>query len=349
MTCKKIFLYPLTKEMRRAGSNSYMTNLRSHLNREFRVINDITEVGLLDSIRNFYKTDVFYFNWIEDLPTRKFGLLQVLILPFLLLMCKLTNKKIIWFIHNNISHNNQKLFLKRFIIRLMAKFADLIFSHSGEIALDVPRHKLQIFHHPMEFYRPLPTFGQPTYDLLIWGSVAPYKGISSFVQYVSTNNVLKEQKILIAGRFESQEYFDFVMQNKPANISVKNKILSEDELVELFSKTKYILFTYSSRSVLSSAALCKSLAFAKEVIAPNIGSFKELGEKGLLYTYDNFDELPVILASLAHNETNRIDQAALSNYVVRTDWNSFSAFLAEHIYGKLYPTKTGEVKRCSSI
>ena len=328
---KRVFLYPITKEIIREESNSYIRHLNEQLGAEFEVVNYITKYGLLDAVAKFHKTNIYYFNWIEEVSTKKYGLLQFLILPFLLVGSKLTGKKIVWFIHNNVSHYKDHLLIKKIIIRLMTIFADVIFAHSSGLKLKVPKKKLHIFHHPIEPYRPLLPPADFTYDLLIWGSVSSYKGIYEFVSHVSQSPVLRNYKILVAGAFSSEAYYESVMQIKTDNVTVLKKLLSTEELIDCISMSKYILFTYVSKSILASAALCKTLSFGKEVIGPDIGAFKELGAAKLLYTYRSFKELDQLLTSLGENNGSEINQTDLQAYINKTSWEAFSEFLSLRI------------------
>lgn len=328
---KTIFIYPITKKLMEPGSNSYIRNLVSHLGKEFEIANGVTSIGLFDAFLNFRKSDVFYFNWAEDISTKRFGILQTIALPFLLLLSKVSGKKIVWFVHNNVSHYKRLFLLKKVIIRLMSIFADVILSHSAEITIKVPKERLHVFHHPIEEYRPFFRLDGIKFDLLIWGSVSSYKGVCEFVRYASKSNSLAKYKIMIAGRFDSNEYYETVTREKSDNIEVVNKMLSDDELDDLFSISKYILFTYTSKSILSSASLCKSLSYGKEVIAPRIGAFKELADKGLVYTYDSFQDLEVLLKEIGENKRAKVDQRLLSNYIKETSWPTFTTFLSQHI------------------
>ena len=330
---KSVFLYPITKAVLREGNNDYIKQLMKHLGSDFAISNRVSGVGLLDALLKFRKTDVYYFNWVEDVPTKRFGTVQVFLLFVLLQLCKISNKKVVWFVHNNISHYKERLALKKRVIKLMTRYADLVLSHSTEVKLKLPANKLQIFHHPIEDYQPL-AFTQPfRFDLLIWGKVSAYKGVAEFVQFVASSPVLRNYRILLAGKFASDAYYDEIMKNKPDNLVVRNEFITHDSLLELFLQSRYVLFTYTSTSVLSSAALCKTLSFGKEVIGPNIGSFKELGERKLIYTYDSFQGLGTLLKDLAENKRPQVEAADLRQYVQQTSWKSFSAFVIERING----------------
>src|SRR6476620_7848722 len=138
---KALFIYPITNESYRMGGNSYIPNLIAHLSPTFTVVNKKTNIGLLDMLLKLPKCDALYFNWIEDVAERRFGFLQVVLLTIILFLAKVFGIKIIWFIHNNISHSPRHAGLKKFIVRRMRNAADVILSHANELTLDIPRNR----------------------------------------------------------------------------------------------------------------------------------------------------------------------------------------------------------------
>ncbi len=174
------------------------------------------------------------------------------------------------------------------------------------------------------------------YDLLIWGTVSPYKGISEFIEHLTKAVGFKGYSILIAGKFNSDVYYEYIKNKKPANVTIINKILSEDELIELFATCRYVLFTYNSPSVLSSAALCKTMSFGQEVIGPDLGSFKQLGSKGLLYHYNSFPALEKLLNDLKNQKIIPIDKTSLISYIEKHSWLNFAEFLTSKLNALYY-------------
>jgi beta-1,4-mannosyltransferase len=329
---KKLYLYPFTKATLRAGGNTYIPNLISHLSRHVEIVNtQTTSLGLLDVLIKMPKCDVLYFNWIEDVADKRFGALQVLLLGFILILAKTFNIKVVWFVHNKLSHKKTNRWLKKRVLELMKRYADCILSHSGELQIAGATQKIAVFHHPVEPYKPISSDVPYEYDLLIWGTVNPYKGVDAFLQFNRNNTSLNNFKILIAGKFVSKEYYEALHQLATPNITLQNKILSEDELITVFSKCRYVLFTYNSTSVLSSAALCKTLSYGKTIIGPAVGAFKELGAKGFIYNYTSFEELEPLLFQLEH-ETLPLNQFKLQEYIEQHSWERFSDFIAGNIY-----------------
>jgi len=189
-TKKAVFVYPITVEEVKEGNNNYIRQLVSHLRREFKIVNGVTKIGLVDALRKFGQTDIYYFNWIENGPSKRFGFFQVILLALILAGCKAFNKKVVWFVHNNISHDKSRHRLKLFVAALMGKFADIVFSHSNEITVKVPKERLHVFHHPIEEHQLLDEATPFSYDMLIWGSVLPYKGVLQFVEFASASQSL---------------------------------------------------------------------------------------------------------------------------------------------------------------
>jgi beta-1,4-mannosyltransferase len=328
---KKVYLYPYTTLNKKGEGNKYIENLIKCIQDDIEVVNGKTSIGILDAFLKFRNTDVFYFNWIEDLPTKKFGVFQFFLLLNLLFLIKISNKKIIWFIHNNISHYKQYIKLKIIITKLMSYCSDIVFAHSNEVNIKVNKKKLHVYFHPFDAYDPIEINKHAEYDLIIWGTITPYKGVEKFINHVAVSNTLKNYKILIAGAFSYDDEYKSIMEHPLENVTIINKYINAQELKYYFSISRYNLFTYSSSSILSSAALCHSLSSGMNIIASNIGSFKELGAKKLIYTYETFNELEILLEELKNKEIPPIDQVKVEEFVSGYTWDGFASFVKKHI------------------
>jgi beta-1,4-mannosyltransferase len=329
--CKpSIYLYPITPYTYSFGANDYIIKKSDCLSGDFSIINSQTRIGILDIVLKFFKTDILYFNWIEDLADKSFGYLQVLLLFFILLACRVFDKKIIWFVHNNISHYPKNKWLKKIIRSMMTNFADKIFTHSRQLDLYNKIPNITCFEHPIEENKFVEENANPEFDVLIWGNQSPYKGTSDLLKYNQQNKELQKIKFLIAGSFASDAFYDEIENLREPNIQIINRVIEDEELVELFSRSKYILFCYKKNSVLSSAALSKTLSYGKTIIGPNVGAFKELGEKGLLYTYETFDDLAYKLQASLLNKS-QVDKCRISEYIRATAWCNFKEFLVSEI------------------
>jgi hypothetical protein len=305
-----------------------------HLSKHFNIVNKQTRLGLLDVLMKLPKCDVLYFNWIEDLADKKFGLLQVVLLPFILIFSKIANIKVVWFVHNNLSHRKKNRWLKEKVVALMKQHADVVLSHSAEARIEGLKKPVSVFHHPVAPYNPVVPKTPFTHDLLIWGSVNPYKGVGEFLQFNRNALFLQAYKISIVGKFATQDYYKALVQLATPNVTLENKILNDEELAELLSASRYVLFTYNSASILSSAALCKTLSYGKTIIGPAKGAFKELGSQGFIYNYETFEDLVPLLKRLDREEAHAANEFRLQEYIRDHSWPAFAAFVARKVSGE---------------
>ncbi|TCJ14103.1 hypothetical protein EPD60_08820 [Flaviaesturariibacter flavus] len=321
---KRIYLYPIAQCMFEPGANDYILRVRDCLSGPFEVVNGPTRLGLLDVLRKLPRTDIVYFNWIDDLADRRLGYLQLTLLPLILLWCRLRGIQTVWCVHNNTSHRRSNWWAKKVTERVMARFSDTILCHSRSAHLAPRVARMSFFDHPVSPWQPVPQAAQPGWDLLIWGAVSPYKGVAEFVRHHAADPVLRHRKVLIAGRFSSDALYREVAAAAHPNITLRNEVISEPELRVLMGQCRYVLFCYNSASVLSSGALSKTLSCGKTVIGPAIGAFEELGRRGLIYTYTSLSELGALLEQLGGRQ---VDGGQLRQYTEAHSWTRFGLFL----------------------
>jgi len=331
------YLYPLTNRLSTGIYNPYLDNFMAALSGQLDFVNrnHPSNTGTLNILRFLPGIRFVFLNWIENLPEKKAGLLQTVFLFFLLHTKKIFGLKIIWTLHNKISHSANKLFLKKMIFRQVLKNSDLVITHSeegiqyAENFLKGVSDKIFFFPHPIVPQQPLAQHTKE-FDILIWGTLAPYKGILEFLEYLYAANLQERYKILIVGKSLDQEYFRKIKNLENSNITIRNQFISDKELKELVSKSKIILFTYSGNSVLSSGALIDSIAYHANVIGPEAGAFREMGKSGLIYTYKTFSQLPDIINNLIQsNNESEID--AIKKFIKEHSWNKFAEALEERL------------------
>jgi len=329
---KRIYLYPYTPALVAPHANDYIPQLAKILGQDFELVNGVTTKGLLDLLRHLHKTDLIFFHWIEDLPSRRFIGIQGPLLLLILLLAKVRGVKIAWWIHNNHSHDRRRMWWKKQITRLMVAVSDVIGSHSREQKLYQGRKEVIYFDHPLAPYRPLPHDRRLHSDLLIWGSVSPYKGVTEFVSFAAASPTMHRYQITIAGKISSEAQFRQLQTIRTANIQLHNRKIPDEELEQLYAASRYVLFTYNAPSVLSSAALCHSLSAGCRVIGPRVGAFKELAAKGLIYSYNHFTDLPALLKGISEGSIPEIPEQKVAAYVNTHSWQHFRAVLNPALY-----------------
>ncbi len=328
----KAYIYPITGRNNSGVHNPYRANFTKSSENFINYLNKKhpSNIGILNLFRFIHKTDLLILNWIEDLPDKKGGLFQYFVFYILLRFKKFSRFKIVWILHNKFSHSSSKLFFKKSLFFSLLKRSDIIITHSkeginfAESFLPGVSSKIFYFPHPIvSFKGPIKNNVEKKYDILIWGTLAPYKGIYGFLEFLSANNALNKYRILIAGKAVSSEFFRELQKFKNENIKIRNKFLEEEELKEMVHESKAILFTYSGNSVLSSGALIDSISFGGLVIGPNVGAFSDMGAQGIIKTYDTLSDLLVLLERLDNLDSYEISRKII-DFVNSHTWSEFS-------------------------
>lgn len=298
---------------------------------------------------------VFIFNWFEGIPDFKYGTVFSYLMLLLLRILKLCGKKIVWIYHNKRPHDQGKERLKDLMAKSMACLSDLIVTHASEglesLAENYPDAvgKACFLHHPTknrlgqvpektadtaggESER-LP-FGKNSgdrdkkYDLLIWGSITPYKGVMEFASWLHEHPE-HNLKVCICGGCSGQ-LRDSIQALATDNVEFIPWRLSMQEISILMEQSHFVLSTYRPESVLSSGILMDSLSYGAKVIGPNVGSFRDYAsEPGLsVHTFRDFDEIPGIVA--AHRD-QALDTEAYRRFLDSHDWAHFAEELIQRI------------------
>jgi beta-1,4-mannosyltransferase len=324
-----LFFYPLKARANINTQNPYTLNFIQALRNEFTILNDkdYTSTGILNTSKYLLQIDILLLNWIEDLPDKRGGIMQTIYFVILLIFLKIRKKKIVWVMHNKASHNIHNLFLKKYLFRFLLTFSDMVITHASEgvdFAFSITGKRspnIKYFPHPI-----IPDVvifqDNKEYDILIWGSIAPYKGIAEFLLNLHQAGLANNYRIHLAGKTTNESVKESILPWLNEKITLDDRFIERDELKSLVQKTKVILFTYSSDSILCSGALIDSLSFGATILGPETGNFKDLSKRGLIRVYKDFDELVKLLDVMLVSYTH-ISEPILNDYFKETSWSKY--------------------------
>ncbi len=303
---KKVYLYPKVYP----AENPYILNLEKSISPRFEIINkEFNSSGVIDLFRFLFKTDVYYFNWIENLDSRRYGKLQICIFVIFLLLARNLGKKIVWTLHNKHSHENENSRWSDFMYLLMFKYSDFIITHSGEGIVfsneNFPQYskKVRYLVHPVRQLPATHVQKELKYDLFIWGTIWPYKGIIEFLKFLKTSGN-SHLKVLIAGICINNDIKAELNNILSENIVYHDQFFEMNEIAAFSSQSKFTLFTYKTGSVLSSGSLMDSIAFGSMIIGPDTGAFKDLSLYGFIRTYNSLEDIIGICNSYSPANNN---------------------------------------------
>jgi beta-1,4-mannosyltransferase len=335
----RTYLYPISNRNNRNIYNPYLDNFISNTSNYLNYLNKKfpSDIGILNLYKFLHKTDLLLLNWIEDLPDKKGGVFQGILFLTLLKLKKFSRIKVIWTLHNKFSHNSSKLFLKKLLVSSLLKRSDIIITHSTEgIKFAEALHpgvssRIFYFPHPViPFKGPVKQVSDKKYDILIWGTLAPYKAIDIFLEFLAERNALNNYRILIVGKAVNPEFFMKLRKYESENIEIRNQFIENDELVSMIQQSKVTLFTYSGNSVLSSGALIDSISYGAVVFGPDTGAFAEMGHAGVIRTYESLENLFVLLEQMDQLDNSGIPER-ISEFVESHTWSKFSEAFREKL------------------
>lgn len=316
------YIYPTYNPKRDKSGNLYIKYFRESFEHSDRVVNRMNSLGISSVLFNL-DANIFIFHWVDLIPYKRLGLIQTLFFIFSLNIIQLKKKKIVWVLHNKMSHKGFNPLVER-LMRIMSKSANVVITHSSEGVLfynnEFIKPKNQVISHI-----PHPIYSQDLlinpkvkieWDYIIWGGIGPYKRVFEFLSYVKGQVFFKDKKILICGKCSDIDYLNKIKSVLNSNITFINEFVPEEQLRSYILASQCILFTYGSETVLSSGALIYSLNFNKRIIAPRVGNFMDLGK--VVDCFDEFSEIEFI------DITKAPDTNILCDYLLSNKWENLS-------------------------
>lgn len=305
--CKSLYnLYLYPKVL--SSENPYINDLENAISPFYNVVNkEPNNIGVLNIFKYLFGTKIFYLNWIENIPVRKFGKIQYVAFLIFLYISRKMNKLIIWTLHNKMSHETKNLPLTNSLYRIMFRYADIIITHSRTGIAYAKKYfpdyawKISYIVHPVKHIFSPPNHPNWDYDLIIWGTIWPYKGIVEFLEFIYNNDKYQRYKILIVGQCVDELYKVKIKKYLTNNIVFLDEFFELNKIAQFVSKSRFVLFTYLPESILSSASLMDSIGMGSFVIGPDVGAFNDLKDLNFVYTYHSYDEVFQILETVEIN------------------------------------------------
>lgn len=308
-------------------AHPYSYNACVAISSRFKIVNyghNMSD-GVFDAWRYFRRAQLFWFNWIEGLDRRRIPAFL-----WLLIILKVSGKRIAWTHHNVHPHQNAGISGKC-LTYLLSRFSDHVIIHTREsyglLKLNPDCGRVLYFHHPFFTRKVEDASGvEKQWDLLIWGTMRNSKGVVDFMRFLKTSERARPLRVLVAGRFESDpDYESLRREMQGTNVRVENRFLSESQLNELHAVTKYVFFPYTGSSVLNSGALISSIPRGALIIGPRRGAFKEAGKRGIILLYDSFED---VLDHVDAWGTRKYPAHKIGELMKHNSWENFGLSLS---------------------
>ncbi len=325
----KIVVYPQHAGITGLSTNPYISDfVKAMADAGVLVANAPVRNPLIGMLPHCLEGDALVLHWLESVPDYKHGMVQTLCAVAMLAATRLTGHKVVWFLHNSQSHTSTHPVAKRLITRMLMRHSTLVVTHASQgiatLREQCPQRRKDAvwLHHPtknrIDIARQCRQEAKGiTHDLLIWGTISPYKGLDKWLEHMIAHNVTL--RVHIVGRCADEALAAKITQlaAQAGSVDFENRSITFSELAAEVARSRFVLVPYAAKSVLSSGVLMDSLSVGAKVIGPDVGSFRDYAAEPLLsvYTFGSLDDVEGIVNG---------DDGIL------TDLESYSRFLDEH-------------------
>jgi glycosyltransferase involved in cell wall biosynthesis len=252
------------------------------------------------------KGKILHLNWILSYISGK-GIknnIRAYVIILWIKILKVLNSKIVWTMHNKIPHETKNEELVLNLRNFLIKNCDKIIIHCNsskkiinEVISDKKiKEKVKYIPHgnyignyqlTTDNLRGKFDISNDDFVFLFLGHIRPYKNIKILIE-VFKRLELSTAKLLICGKpidfCLKKDIMNMVEENK--DIIFISKFIPDDKIVKYLNTGDVLVLPYDKKSVLNSGAIYMGLSYGIPVIAPNIGTVKDMGEKEFIFNYD---------------------------------------------------------------
>ncbi|NEQ39105.1 MAG: glycosyltransferase family 4 protein [Okeania sp. SIO3I5] len=306
--------------------------------------------------------DVVHVHWIYSFFRDDHQWLYLLSsLGFILdiCICRITGLKIVWTVHNSISHDSKFPGLELWTRRQFVKLVDRIiclnqmtletiaqeYKFNPAKAIAIPHgHYRDVYQKPVDSAEAkkelnLPESGKVYLNL---GLLRPYKGIENLLQVWQDNqDIFAGNTLLIVGKPWNEDYAQ-KLQDLSAGIDgviIYPEFVDNNKLHLYFSAANVVILPL--KKILNSGSLILAMSFGKPVIAPRLGGIVEVLREANDLLYDPEDKEGLLKAM---QKSTEIDLDELSRLVIkacdRLDWDLIGQQTME-----VYSLATGMIEK----
>lgn len=256
----------------------------------------------LSSRAHFKSIQLLHLNWFENLDDSSSKSMWKSYFRKLVVLAavKFGKKKLVWTMHNRLSHEKKSGKLSRALTRKLVSQADAIVIHSAAsreiLHSQYPNLQPKIVHipHPdfIHVYGPMlpesPEKRTPQLKLLFLGAIKPYKNIELLIEVAK--KFPQAVHMTIAGNSNSDTYRSELQKlaEEASNISLELKFIPDGELPNYIHQSDLLILPYSLESSLNSGTVILGFSYGRTVICPRIGTIDDLngGEDVFDYRYE---------------------------------------------------------------
>lgn len=256
---------------------------------------DVEEFSFKRAMKLDY--DLIHVHWPELFLNSNYflkALLYSILFLVVLGIAKLAGKKVVWTIHNLTPHSIKYPRLNSifwfFYIKLVDGIVSLSkanekkavdkFDFKNGLSKSVIYHGLydNAYANEISTDEARKSLGIPADSnvILFFGQVKPYKNVEKLISEFN-KNVDNNFKLLIAGKFESKEYYEEINSLiETDNVILVNKFIPDEEIQIYYNSADLCVLPF--KNIFNSGSALLSVTFNTTVLVPYTDNFKEYQE-----------------------------------------------------------------------
>lgn len=279
------------------SENQYIRILVSGIEKNNFSISPLDD--LFKSRSHFQSIRLVHLNWFENLDESSKGAMWKSFFRKIvaLAVLKASGKKLVWTMHNRLSHEKGSGKLSNILVKLLLKNSDAVVIHCAATEAVLRESyptfsgKILLIPHPhfVGTYGPkldLPQKPEEPLKLLFLGAVKRYKNLELLIRI--SREFGESVQLTIAGKAASANYADELsrLASGARQIDLRLGFVDDPQIPVLIGDSDLLILPYDMRSSLNSGTVILAFSYARTVICPRIGTIDELnGGKIEAFTY----------------------------------------------------------------
>lgn len=158
---------------------------------------------------------------------------------------------------------------------------------------------------------------------LFFGMIRPYKGIEELLE-AYTKLDAPRSKLMVVGKNQDHKLDKFIRSYADKeNITYINQYIQDSEVERYFKAANYVVLPF--KDITNSGSVLLALTFRKTIIAPRIGSIRDLPQQLGIF-YDPNEKITLydaLMESIAHKQSQKA-VAELDRFVKSNNWQSIA-------------------------
>lgn len=284
------------------SENQYINILVKGIEENGFLVNGLDD--FFKSRAHFQSIRLVHLNWFENLEQSSISAMWKSFFrkTVALLSIKASGKKLVWTMHNRISHEKGSGKLSEILVKMLLKSVDAVVIHceATEIVLRelYPefRGKILLIPHPhfIGIYGPtLDSSRKPEapLKLLFMGAVKPYKNLELLIRVCGQSG--DAIQLTIAGKPASDAYAAELqrMTTGSDQVDLRLGFVEDRQIPGLIGAADLLVLPYDLRSSLNSGTVILAFSYGRTVICPKIGTIDELtAGQSEIFTYSYISE-----------------------------------------------------------